>query len=256
MIRFIIFYLLLGSFVSYSQPWTSNGTCDFSNGVQWNSGGSTPCACTWYSIESGDTILNCAFGDCGQADFLECFYDCNGHNGNPTDMIPRQCDASGSPTPICWYQGAGSTAGVDFCNGVSLPVEFMGMDGYTNGSFNIIEWQTASEYNSSHFIVERSVDGKHYSYVSTVPSVGNTVSMSSYRAIDTSPSGSVVYYRLTQYDFDGLSEVLGFVVIDGSPRFVISIIDVMGRTSDMSGNGLRFIYYSNGTVSSVWLLGD
>ena len=71
---------LLLSFNLMAQPWTSDGICDFTDGQQWNNGGAKGCACTWYSVVGTDTILNCAFGDCGQNALLECVYDCNGHN--------------------------------------------------------------------------------------------------------------------------------------------------------------------------------
>lgn len=235
--------------LAFSQPWTSNSACDFTDGVQWNSGGSTPCACTWYSVSGTDTTLNCAFGDCGQSDILECVYDCNGHNGNPTDMVPRQCDATA--TPLCWFQGAGSTAGFEHCQGIALPVEFMGMEGSTNGTLNFIEWSTASEYNSSHFIVERSTDGIEYKLVATVPSVGTTTLQSNYRAIDMSPLEGVAYYRLTQYDYDGAYEVLGFISIDIRPKEVSRIINLMGQEVDQDYNGIKIVIFEDGTTTKT-----
>ena len=97
-----IFLLLLIfiSNISLSQPWTADGICDFTSGQQWNSSPSIPCACTWLSLNAtNDTVINCAFGDCGQSDFLECLYDCNGHNGNTTDQIQRSCTGA---DPLCW----------------------------------------------------------------------------------------------------------------------------------------------------------
>lgn len=245
------FVCLASSLCCYSQPWTSSGTCDFTNGTQWNSGGSTPCACTWYSVEDGDTILNCAFGDCGQSDFFECIYDCNGHNGNPTDMVARQCDAAGNPTPICWYQGAGSTAGVDFCNGIFLPVEFIWIKGYVDEGVNIIEWATATEYNSSHFIIDRSSNGLEYEYMSTILSAGYSNTLKQYRAIDASPPQGNNYYRLTQYDFDGSYTRLYTIAINNTPKEVEKIIDITGKESNMQNKGVKIIIYKDGTTRKV-----
>lgn len=242
----VLLAILYTPSLSFSQPWTSNGTCDFTDGVQWNSGGSTPCACTWYSVSGTDTTLNCAFGDCGQSDILECVYDCNGHNGNPTDMVVRQCDATA--TPYCWFQGAGSTAGFDYCQGIALPVEFMGMEGYTNGIQNFIEWSTASEYNSSHYIVERSDNGENFEFVATIPSSGTTTLQSNYRAIDMSPLKGISYYKLTQYDYDGAYEVLGVISIDIRPKEVSKIINLMGQEVDRYYEGVKIIIFEDGTT--------
>lgn len=238
--------LVLTPIFSFSQPWTSDGICGFTSGLQWNNSPSIPCACTWYSVSGSDTIINCAFGDCGQSDFLECLYDCNGHNGNTTDQLARDCNGA---NPLCWYQATGQGPdGSEFCAGIALPVEFMGMKGYTNSVQNFIEWSTSSEYNSSHFIIERSKNGVDFEFVTSVPSVGTTTLQSNYRAIDMSPMEGVSYYKLIQYDYDGMYELLGVIAIDIRPKEILKIINLMGQEVDKYYDGIKIVIFEDGTT--------
>jgi hypothetical protein len=238
--------MLLWASQTLAQPWSSNGICDFTDGQQWNNGGAKGCACTWYSTDGIDTTLNCAFGDCGQSDLLECAYDCNGHNGNTTDQIPRQCDANADP--ICWFNGGGGAAGEIFCQGLALPVEFIGMEGFPKGSTNVIKWSTSSEYNVSHFTIGRSIDGRDYELMATILAAGNTTIEQHYRAIDLNPPTGVSYYMLTEYDYDGYIEILGVVAVKNVPLSIVKTTDMMGRDVDPEiYKGVMIVLYDDGS---------
>jgi hypothetical protein len=238
-----LLFLLL-PLATLAQPWSSDGICDFIDQQQWNNGGAKGCACTWYSTDGMDTTLNCAFGDCGQSDLLECVYDCNGHNGNATDQIPRQCDATADP--ICWFNGGGASAGEEFCLGIALPVELIELKGFPKENTNIIKWSTATEYNVSHFTIERSYDGINYEHVATLIASGFTTINSNYRVIDLVPYAGISYYKLTEYDFDGYLEILGVVAVNNYPRKIIKTTDMMGRDIDPTTyNGLIITLYDD-----------
>jgi hypothetical protein len=71
-------------------------------------------------------------------------------------------------------------------------------------------WQTASEHNSSHFAVERSVDGIEWEKLAEVTAAGNSTSILNYSFIDVSLlARTISYYRLIQIDFDGENETFG-----------------------------------------------
>lgn len=65
------------------------------------------------------------------------------------------------------------------------------------------EWLTASEKNNSHFLVERSVDGKKFETIGRVNGAGNSTVVNQYRFTDDKPVQGTSYYRLKQVDFDG-----------------------------------------------------
>jgi len=183
-----------------SQPWTSNSACDYTDGQQWNNGGAKGCACTWYSVSGTDTILNCAFGDCGQSDLLECVYDCNGHNGEPTDMVPRTCDATADP--VCWFQGGGS-AGELFCGAIALPIELIEFGGESINRTNMIYWKTISEIDNDYFEVSYSTDGLSFTDLVQMKGAGTTSTQQNYSFIHVDPKIGIGYYKLKQVDYNG-----------------------------------------------------
>jgi len=231
-----------------AQPWSPSGTCDFTDGQQWNNGGAKGCACTWYSVEGTDTVLNCAFGDCGQSALYECVYDCNGHNGYTTDNVPRQCD--GTASPICWFNGGGGAAGELFCQGIALPIELIEFEGYPENGYNELTWITASEYNASHYLLQQSADGFNYMTFATLPAAGNSTQTLHYRAMHLNPEPVVNYYRLVQYDFDGVYEVFEVISIDNRVREnkIIKRVNLLGQVVDENYSGLIIIYYDDGEI--------
>lgn len=237
--KLLLIILTILSINVNAQPWTSNSMCDFTSGVQWNNGGSASCACTWYSVEGTDTILNCAYGDCGQSDLYECLYDCNGHNGNPTNSVPRECDASA--TPICWYQGAGNTAGVDFCNGVTLPIELLEFWGQATENYNEIHWQTVTEKDNDYFIVSYSPNGLDFKELIRVDGAGTTSSPQSYSFRHGNALFGVSYYKLKQVDYNGDSEEFPVIAINNN------IINSPYLFSDVYPNPSSDIFYFNYT---------
>jgi Secretion system C-terminal sorting domain len=69
-------------------------------------------------------------------------------------------------------------------------------------------WKTASEKNSSYFLIERSSDGQTFEGIGSVQAHGNSGQVLSYSFTDDKPSTSsgYVYYRLRMVDLDGSFE--------------------------------------------------
>lgn len=88
---------------------------------------------------------------------------------------------------------------------VELPVELLGLEARPSASSVDLVWSTASERNSSHFIVERSADGSRFEPVGLVAAAGNSQSLLEYRFPDMDPHEGVNYYRLQQVDRDDAS---------------------------------------------------
>ncbi len=67
-----------------------------------------------------------------------------------------------------------------------------------------LNWQTASEKNTSHFVIERSIDAQNFSEIGLVKSAENSTQLSNYIFEDVNPQlASTNYYRLKQMDIDG-----------------------------------------------------
>jgi hypothetical protein len=200
----IVLILAIFTFCSNvnAQQWSANGICDFVDGQKYSNGNTTGCACTWYSIDilSGDTTLNCAFGNCGQSYLEECAFDCNGHGGAPTLSVARTCDATA--VPVCWFQGGGS-AGELFCGTIALPIELYQFWGSVVDSHNEIQWVTSSEIDNDYFELYHSIDGITFTLLTEMQGAGNSTTTSNYRFLHFNPKRGVNYYRLTQVDFNG-----------------------------------------------------
>lgn len=69
-----------------------------------------------------------------------------------------------------------------------------------------ISWTTEQETNSSHFIVERSVDGRIWNSVATVAAAGISTTRKEYGIYDNAPLKGINYYRIKQVDKDAKFE--------------------------------------------------
>lgn len=70
----------------------------------------------------------------------------------------------------------------------------------------LLNWTTATEVNTDHFGIERSVDGAHFENVGNVSATGNSSSAQNYQYNDYNAlhiGSSVLYYRLKTIDRDG-----------------------------------------------------
>lgn len=91
-------------------------------------------------------------------------------------------------------------------NGITLPVELLNFTATVSEQFKVrLDWATATEINSSHFVVERSTNGSDFATVAKVPAQGASNSTQAYHALDQLPASGVYYYRLQQVDLDGTS---------------------------------------------------
>lgn len=76
----------------------------------------------------------------------------------------------------------------------ALPLTFL--------SFTIrchdLQWTTAQEVNTSHFVIERSNDGRTFYAIGTVATGGNH-----YQFKDASPAYGPTFYRIVAHDLDG-----------------------------------------------------
>jgi hypothetical protein len=111
-----------------------------------------------------------------------------------------------------------------------LPVELTAFSGkWVNGATEL-KWTTASEKNSSHFVVERSVGSDAaYQAVGQVAAAGSSTSTRNYQLRDAEAGtlGVVtLYYRLRQVDVDGTQAFSPVVAVTVSKMSVASALNV------------------------------
>ncbi|MBS1741643.1 MAG: T9SS type A sorting domain-containing protein [Bacteroidetes bacterium] len=88
---------------------------------------------------------------------------------------------------------------------VVLPVVLTDFTAQVKNYDVVLNWQTASEINSSHFNIERSVDNRNFSTIGSVTAAGYSNVKLNYGFIDNKPVqfDKPVYYRIAMADRDG-----------------------------------------------------
>ena len=155
-----------------------------------------------------------------------------------------------SPYPYYFVTATyGNTQIVSGCMQIApLPVILLSFNVQGFKSFNTVRWQTTNEVNTSHFNIQRSVDGSAFITIGSV----NAKGAGAYNFNDITPPSSkgVLYYRLEVVDKDGrksYSEIRelrinnedliispnpakSFVTITGNKIKQVMLLDFTGRT--------------------------
>lgn len=146
----------------------------------------------------GNFTIDVSGGDAGYE--VSAAAGCGGNTGGAT---PGGIGASMTNLSI-----PQSTTGFGTC---VLPVEYAYITAEKVGTMAKINWQTFQEINSTHFDVERSLDGKNFQALGIVPSQGDQGG--TYVYTDTEPRNGVNFYRLRQYDSDGSNRISKVVAV-------------------------------------------
>ncbi|MCT4580050.1 MAG: T9SS type A sorting domain-containing protein [Flavobacteriales bacterium] len=156
----------------------------------------------------------------------------------------RPCDPSTTPPNGGGTDGDGASPAGSTNGGINpLPVELLFFWGeYLENGTVELDWQTVSELNNSHFIIERSSDFYDWEQLHTELGAGNSISSIDYRFLDEKPLLGTAYYRLKQVDFDGQEQVVGVevVAIESSENlYKIYPIPTKGKAIISSNSDIR-----------------
>ena len=108
----------------------------------------------------------------------------------------------GDLTSFSVFGGAGGT-------GEPLPVELLSFSGECQNQTSVLNWSTASEYNSAYFDIEKSENGFDWEVIHSVDAAGFSSSLVEYQYVDLNKFYNTSYYRLNQFDIDGRNEYYG-----------------------------------------------
>jgi hypothetical protein len=95
----------------------------------------------------------------------------------------------------------------------SLPITLIQWGGVYKNNRTYLSWQAENALNFSHFVVEHSTDGIHFSSQGQVAAVSSTAFSQSYSFEDAFPADGVNYYRLKMVDIDGQYSYSGILTI-------------------------------------------
>jgi hypothetical protein len=119
---------------------------------------------------------------------------------------------------------------------ITLPLELISFKGIMKENDAHLNWETANEYNTAHFNVERSVDGHKYSYID-------------YDA--DKQSSSVLYYRLKMVDKDDdfkQSQIISLAINSSAVPVLVypnPVNDVLNLRVSLAGNDRVHIQVSD-----------
>lgn len=139
-----------------------------------------------------------------------------------------------------------------------LPVELYSFDGVNIGNNNYLFWVTTSEQNTSHFNLQKSRDGENWETMMTLSAAGNSNTQIDYDVVDYKVEPIINYYRLQQYDNDGVYETFGPISINnmdlGSQKTIVKYINLNGQEVDPTKLKSMDVYievYDDGTMRRV-----
>lgn len=219
-----------GGTLNVNSTYTVNGELIFSNNsdVLINFGATL--------IVNGDLTNN--NNSTGVLIFGDVIVDGNVTGGNGSEMGPG--DGSGgtiTATGSITTSGTGSIFGsmsdctdaADPCittGAMPLPVELLSFNASCSEQDVNLAWSSASEYNSSHYVIERSRDGQSWKNIGSVQAAGNSTSVLNYSLNDANVQNELVYYRLVQFDKDGEFKMYPAISLecgnDGNSGFVLA----------------------------------
>lgn len=99
--------------------------------------------------------------------------------------------------------GAGTNNSGILSMGGPLPVELLSFHAEPESKRIKLLWTTSSEKNTTHFVVEKSADARHFTELGTVKARGSLYHSAHYTLHDETPSTGLSYYRLKQTERDG-----------------------------------------------------
>lgn len=158
----------------------------------------------------------------------------------------------------CRVNAAGEEWWIDnisLTRNTGLPIELTEFTGYKTNEYNVLKWQTASEHNNSHFILERSTTGEftENDVITTMDGAGNSTEIINYSYRDFDAPKEINYYRLTQVDYDGNFKQYGPIAVDNrNDMIVIKHINLLGQDVNSSTSGVLFEVYEDGSMKRVW----
>lgn len=98
--------------------------------------------------------------------------------------------------------------------GIVLPIELGHFTGSTRHDFIHLEWSSITEKNNDYYSILKSTDGNAFTELERVNGAGNSDQTRFYSISDYDiPNYGIYYYKLTQTDYDGTTEVLKTIAV-------------------------------------------
>lgn len=104
-----------------------------------------------------------------------------------------------------------------------LPLRMVDFTFFNEKAQVTLSWKTENEVNTTHFVIEKSVNGTNYESIGQVASF-NSSTGGSYHFADAFPKTGVSYYRLKQVDADGKYEYSKVLTVKRITSDIITLL--------------------------------
>ncbi len=189
-----VFILVIGNFSTlFAQCPTGTATPVNLNGHCYMLVANFPVGSTFLVLDNADNIL--AAGPVNSA----------GEGSTPYPCVQ-------AATKVKTIDGS---CAINVSSPITLPVKLIGFKGLITEAGTVsLQWATAIETGSSHYVVQKSTDGLNFVDLTTVNATRNSTSRVMYSHIDPTVLDGYAYYRLKMVDADGHIEMSSTVALN------------------------------------------
>lgn len=172
---------------------------------------------------------------------------------NTLQIIPSVAEPFGVDNGYVLQGEISSFSSFYFSNAhITLPVELVSFKATLQNNATLLQWETANEISTSHFEVERSIDGRNFDPVGNVKAVGINANFYSHLDYEVNNlPATVVYYRLKMVDIDTrftYSTIVSVNLGDVTNRVILSPNPTAGDT--------RLMVTAEKEGTAVWKITD
>jgi hypothetical protein len=134
-----------------------------------------------------------------------------------------------------------------------LPVELINLEFFVKNDGVLFKWITGSETNNNYFSLYVSKNLQDFNEIVRVPGIGNSSLPMYYQYFHSVKSKQVLYYKLTQTDFNGKITILKTVAVNlTNKKKVLKIINMSGQEIDPDKyKGIIIKIYEDGTFEKT-----
>lgn len=225
----------------------NNGRVYVKNNVQFFTGAWTNGENSTFRTEGLDIFVGSAtINNNGSMEFVNVennttwsgTWDCDGDLGTGSVDFGTNMDCA----VIC--NGGGSSS---CSSNVPLPVEWLNIAAVLTDTFVEVNWSTSSEKNNDFFVVEKSYDTNEWFAIGSIDGSGNSSQTQEYNFKDENKKRGIVYYRISQIDFDGHTDYSSLVFVKVNEEYTASEMDLYPNPN----NGEFYVNLTEEQIKSV-----
>jgi hypothetical protein len=123
--------------------------------------------------------------------------------GQLRDVSANYLPSNGRMDELRFYNRALTATEINTLISFSLPLQLGNLTAVRQRNTIQLNWETLSELNTSHFVIERSTDGQRFTAIGQLAAMGNSQSKLAYQYPDAQPAAGINFYRLKMVDLDG-----------------------------------------------------